>query len=100
MSADRARRLTNPKRDQRDRGRCLGGKEPFGFKVEKVTIGDKVQPVLKMVPVEQAIIAEIRSLRAGRRTYRGIQTDVEGSHGRRVALATIKRLCEVQEKLA
>ena len=56
---DRTReRITDVKRDQKQRGRYLGGRTPFGF-----SVGDDGE--LVPIPAQQAAIARMRSLRAG-----------------------------------
>ena len=83
-------RVTSTKRDQRDRGRYLGGKMPFGF---TEGLGGALEPV----PSEQAMIQRIRALRAHGAPLRAIQGQVEAEHGRRVALATLARVSRPEE---
>jgi len=67
---DRIReRITQVKRDQKARGRYLGGKVPFGWRV--VPIDDKSS---ELVPHEgeQAAIREMKALRAAGRPLRAI----------------------------
>jgi DNA invertase Pin-like site-specific DNA recombinase len=55
---DRTReRITDVKRDQKQRGRYLGGRTPFGF-----SVGDDGE--LVPIPAQQAAIARMRALRA------------------------------------
>jgi DNA invertase Pin-like site-specific DNA recombinase len=63
---DRIReRITEAKRDQRQRGRFLGGSVPFGWRRE----GDELVPV----PEQQAAIARMRKLRAKGLSLRAIR---------------------------
>jgi DNA invertase Pin-like site-specific DNA recombinase len=89
-------RIVGVKRDQRERGRYLGGRVPFGFeKVEAVEAG---KAVTMLVPVEadQKIIAEIRALRKAKgppfKSLRFIRDMIEERHGKKLALATIYRV--------
>jgi putative DNA-invertase from lambdoid prophage Rac len=71
---DRIReRIANVKADQKARGRYLGGKVPFGWRVGEG--GDLVQ-----VPEEQAAIATIKSARAAGQPLRAIAAQMKG-HG-------------------
>ncbi|MCO6415960.1 recombinase family protein [Siccirubricoccus sp. KC 17139] len=86
--AERARireRVTQTKRDQRQRGRYLGGKVPFGFRV-----GDDGELVEDAA--EQAIIAHARDLRAGGATLRAVRQAVEVQHGRKLSLDALHRV--------
>jgi DNA invertase Pin-like site-specific DNA recombinase len=86
--AERARireRVSQTKRDQRQRGRYLGGKVPFGFRVGEG--GGLVED-----EAEQVIIARVRDLRVGGATLRAIQTAVEARHGRRLSLDALHRV--------
>jgi putative DNA-invertase from lambdoid prophage Rac len=83
---DRIReRVTEVKRDQRQRNRYLGGFVPFGFRV-----GDHGG----LVPdaVEQALIAHARALRADGATLRAIQAVLEAQHGRKLSLDALHRV--------
>jgi putative DNA-invertase from lambdoid prophage Rac len=83
---DRIReRVTQVKRDQRQRNRYLGGKVPFGFR-----IGDDG----RLVPddAEQAVIAHARALRADGATLRAIQSALEVQHGRKLSLDALHRV--------
>jgi len=86
--AERARireRVSQTKRDQRQRGRYLGGKVPFGFHVGRS--GELVQNAQ-----EQSIILHARDLRAGGATLRAIQNAAEAQHGRRLSLDALHRV--------
>jgi DNA invertase Pin-like site-specific DNA recombinase len=75
---DRIReRVTQVKQDQKDRGRYLGGKVPFGFRVadDGGLLPDAVQ---------QALIAHARTLRSRGATLRSIQTALAAQHGRKL----------------
>jgi DNA invertase Pin-like site-specific DNA recombinase len=77
---DRIReRVAQVKQDQKERGRYLGGKVPFGFRV-----GDDG----RLVPdaAEQALIAHARILRKDGATLRTIQGRLEARHGRKLSL--------------
>ena len=83
---DRIReRVATVKRDQRDRGRYLGGKIPYGFTVDA---GGALQPV----EAEQAVVERVKALKASGAVLRAIQADIEREHGRRLGLATLSRL--------
>jgi putative DNA-invertase from lambdoid prophage Rac len=86
--AERARireRVTQTKRDQRGRGRYLGGKVPFGFKV-----GDDGELVEDAA--EQTVIMHARDLREGGATLRAIQTAIDVQHGRKLSLDALHRV--------
>jgi DNA invertase Pin-like site-specific DNA recombinase len=86
--AERARireRVSQTKRDQRQRGRYLGGKVPFGFRVGEA--GELVEEA-----EEQTIIVQAHALRAGGATLRAIQAAVEAQHGRRLSLDALHRV--------
>jgi putative DNA-invertase from lambdoid prophage Rac len=83
---DRIReRVAQVKQDQKDRGRYLGGKVPFGFRV-----GDDGS----LVPdaAEQALIGRARALRADGATLRVIQAGLEACHGRKLSLDSLHRI--------
>ena len=83
---DRIReRVAQVKQDQKDRGRYLGGKVPFGFRV-----GDDGE----LVPdaAEQALIAHARTLRVDGATLRAIQTVLKAQHGRKLSLDALHRV--------
>jgi putative DNA-invertase from lambdoid prophage Rac len=67
-----AERVATVKADQRQRGRYLGGKIPFGHRV-----GDHGE--LVDVPEEQAAIVRIRSLRASGASLRAIAADMKAT---------------------
>ena len=63
---DRIReRISEVKRDQRGRGRYLGGKVPFGWRVDD-------QGGLQAVPAEQAALRRMRALKASGKPLRAI----------------------------
>jgi DNA invertase Pin-like site-specific DNA recombinase len=83
---DRIReRITTVKRDQRDRGRYLGGKVPYGFRVGQ-------DGALEPVPEQQAAIRRARELRGTGAALRAIQTALEEEQGARVSLDALSRL--------
>ena len=87
---DRIReRVAQVKQDQKDRGRYLGGKVPFGFRV-----GDDGS----LVPdaAEQAVIAHAHALRADGATLRAIQAVLETQHGRKLSLDALHRVLAQQ----
>jgi DNA invertase Pin-like site-specific DNA recombinase len=91
---DRIReRVTQVKRDQRQRNRYLGGIVPFGFRV-----GDDGS----LVPdaAEQALIAHARALRADGATLRAIQAVLETQHVRRLSLDALHRVLSAPAQLA
>lgn len=82
---DRIReRVTNVKRDQKSRGRYLGGKVPFGY---VVTGGALVE-----VPDEQGVIATAQALRRENYSLRAIQSEIVSRHDRRLSLDALSRL--------
>lgn len=83
---DRIReRVAQVKQDQKDRGRYLGGKVPFGFRVGEDG---------SLVPdaAEQALVAHARVLRADGATLRAIQAVLEKQHGRKLSLDALHRV--------
>jgi putative DNA-invertase from lambdoid prophage Rac len=83
---DRIReRVTQVKRDQRQRNRYLGGKLPFGFRIghDGGLVPDEA---------EQALISAARALRAHGATIRAIQTMLETQHGRKLSLDALHRV--------
>lgn len=83
---DRIReRVTQVKRDQRQRNRYLGGIVPFGFEVGEQ--GDLVR-----VEAEQSIIEHARALRAAGGAFRAIQTAIKVQHGRELSLDALHRI--------
>jgi putative DNA-invertase from lambdoid prophage Rac len=83
---DRIRgRVTQVKRDQRQRNRYLGGKVPFGFRVDDDSA---------LVPdeAEQALISSARAMRAEGATIRAIQSALENQHGRKLSLDALHRV--------
>ena len=87
---DRIReRVAQVKQDQKDRGRYLGGKVPFGFRVG----GDGG---LEPDATEQALIAHARALRADGATLRAIQAALETQHGSKLSLDALHRVLAEQ----
>ncbi|GGH16116.1 hypothetical protein GCM10007036_16540 [Alsobacter metallidurans] len=83
---DRIReRVTTSKMDQRARGRYLGGKTPYGFRVTP-------EGALEPVPEEQAVIAEVLRLRTSGTPLRAISASIAKSHHAGLSLATLSRL--------
>lgn len=78
-------RIAQVKRDQRERGRYLGGKVPFGFRVgpDRFLVPD---------PGEQVVVCEIRRLAAERSTVRKVQDYVLRTHGRKLSLDALSRI--------
>lgn len=90
---DRIReRVTQVKRDQRQRNRYLGGIVPFGFRV-----GDDGG----LVPdaVEQSLITHARALRSDGATLRAIQAVMETQRGRKLSLDALHRVLADQRAL-
>jgi putative DNA-invertase from lambdoid prophage Rac len=88
---DRIReRIVTVKRDQKERGRYLGGKAPYGFRLVKV--GEGKETVLEPIPEQQAIIRRVQELRAAGATLRAIQATLADEHGERVSLDALSRL--------
>jgi putative DNA-invertase from lambdoid prophage Rac len=87
---DRIReRVTQVKRDQRQRNRYLGGIVPFGF-----TVGEDGS----LVPdeAEQALIAHARILRTDGATLRAIRAVLATQHGRKLSLDALHRMLSEQ----
>ncbi|MFZ6765238.1 recombinase family protein [Pseudoroseomonas sp. WGS1072] len=83
---DRIReRITQVKRDQRGRGRYLGGKVPFGFR-------PTAEGGLEAVPEEQAVIATACQLRSKGASLRAIRDAVAEQHGSRLSLDALARV--------
>jgi DNA invertase Pin-like site-specific DNA recombinase len=71
---DRTReRITEVKRDQRQRGRFLGGTAPFGWCKGK-------DGALVPVPRQQAAIARMQALRAEGKSFRAISEALRAEH--------------------
>lgn len=92
--AERARireRVATVKRDQKGRGRFLGGAAPFGYQVGQ---GGSLEPVA----AEQEALATMRQLRSEGRAFRAIAAAVAERHGLAVSHVTVRRvLAEAQE---
>jgi DNA invertase Pin-like site-specific DNA recombinase len=92
VERDRIReRVSQVKRDQRGRGRYLGGKVPFGFRVGQ-------EGALQPVPEQQAAIRRAGELRATGAPLRAIQAALEAEHGARLSLDALSRI--VREEAA
>jgi DNA invertase Pin-like site-specific DNA recombinase len=87
---DRIReRITQVKRDQRQRNRYLGGIVPFGFRLGED--GGLVPDA-----AEQALIAHARALREDGATLRAIQAVLASQHGRKLSLDALHRVLAEQ----
>jgi DNA invertase Pin-like site-specific DNA recombinase len=83
---DRIReRVTQVKRDQRQRNRYLGGIVPFGFRVGEDG---------RLVPdnAEQAMIISARALRADGATLRAIQSALVAQYAKKLSLDALQRI--------
>jgi putative DNA-invertase from lambdoid prophage Rac len=90
---DRIReRVTQAKQDQRQRGRYLGGKVPFGFRVGP-------DGGLEAIPEQQKVIRRTAELRAGGATLRTVRAALEAEHGVRLSLDAIQRIGREQDAL-
>lgn len=90
---DRIReRVQTVKADQKARGRYLGGKIPFGYRVEP----DERGGVLVPVEAEQEILRAIGGLRREGRPLRAIQAAL-AERGTRLSLAALHRIVHDQE---
>lgn len=78
-------RVTTVKADQRDRGRYLGGRVPFGYKV--ATDGG-----LEPIPNEQEIIHKIITVRRTSKSIRYIRDMLAQEYDRSLSLAVIHRI--------
>lgn len=82
---DRIReRVSQSKRDSRQRGRYLGGKIPFGYTV--------VDGALVEVPAEQAVIVSAKAMRDAGKALRTIQHDLIAEYGRKLSLDALSRI--------
>jgi putative DNA-invertase from lambdoid prophage Rac len=95
---DRTReRITEVKRDQRARGRYLGGVPPFGWRVGGKGDRKDEQGKLVAVPEQQAALARMRALRASGASLRSIAEQIAAdgikiSHvGVKLALAAVNQ---------
>ena len=94
---DRTReRITQVKADQRQRGRYLGGKVPFGYRVEfdPPVPGKKPGGTLVEVPEEQAAITTARCLRASGAVLRVIQDELVAQHGLVLSMGALFRIVD------
>jgi putative DNA-invertase from lambdoid prophage Rac len=83
---DRTReRVTDVKRDQRQRGRYLGGKVPYGYRVGP-------DGALEPVPEQQAAIRRAGELRAAGAPLRAIRAALGTEHGERLSLDALSRV--------
>ncbi len=83
---DRIReRVAQVKRDQRQRGRYLGGRIPYGFRVG-------AEGALEAIPEKQAVIRRAGELRAAGAPLRAIQAALQVEHGERVSLDALARV--------
>jgi putative DNA-invertase from lambdoid prophage Rac len=83
---DRIReRVSQTKRDQKQRGRYLGGKLPYGFRVGQ-------EGALEPVPEQQRVIARAGELRASGAPLRAIRATLEAEMGARVSLDALARV--------
>lgn len=87
-------RVRTVKKDQRDRGRFLGGKIPFGMMVVYGDIDADGRRSTDLVENagEQEIIALMKALRRDGKTLRDIQSTVKQRYDRVIALATISKV--------
>lgn len=82
---DRIReRVSQTKKDQKNRGRYLGGKTPFGYRV--------VDGALVEVPEERAMIAQAVEMRRLHMPLRAIRDELARLHGRRLSLDAVSRI--------
>lgn len=85
---DRIReRIAVVKDDQKGRGRYLGGKIPYGFRVND-TGG------LEEVPEQKAVMTDVRRLSGTGAPLRTIAAEIERQHGTRLALATLSKIAK------
>jgi DNA invertase Pin-like site-specific DNA recombinase len=83
---DRIReRVAQVKQDQRQRGRYLGGRPPYGFRVGQ-------DGGLEPVPAQQEVIRHARQLRAADTPLRAIQEVLKEKHGESISLDALARL--------
>jgi hypothetical protein len=84
---DRTReRIQEVKRDQRDRGRYLGGTTPFGYRLGEG--GELVED-----PDQQAAIKRMRKLRRSGKSLRAI-AELMGKQGVKISHVGVKKLAE------
>jgi putative DNA-invertase from lambdoid prophage Rac len=98
---DRLReRVATVKADQKSRGLYLGGRVPFGYRLpplsaeELAALAGRKRPscALELDPEQQAIIAEMRAMRAAGSTFQVIQSSVEDRYGIKPAISAIHGL--------
>ena len=83
---DRIReRIADVKRDQRARGRYLGGTVPFGYQIGEG--GELVE-----IPEQQEAIRTMNALRAGGMSLRAIVAAIESRHGIRISHAGVDKV--------
>jgi DNA invertase Pin-like site-specific DNA recombinase len=83
---DRIReRITQVKRDQRQRRRYLGGRVPYGFRVGP-------DGGLEPVPDQQVVIRRAAEMRASGAPLRAVRAALEAEHGARLSLDAIQRI--------
>ena len=91
-------RISTVKADQKGRGRYLGGKVQFGWRVEREA--DQAGGQLIPVPEEQQIIAQAAQLRDKGQPLRTIQAEISQAHGRTLSLATLSKIVRGNEARA
>jgi DNA invertase Pin-like site-specific DNA recombinase len=83
---DRIReRVTQVKQDQRQRGRYLGGRVPYGYRVGE-------EGGLEAVPGQQEVIRHAMALRASGQSLRAIQAALAQDRGERMSLDALSRV--------
>jgi DNA invertase Pin-like site-specific DNA recombinase len=85
---DRIReRVASVKADQRQRGRYLGGKVPFGYIVG-------AEGTLQEVPEQQAALTTARAMRSSRAKLRVIREALIEQHGVTLCIASVANITE------
>ena len=91
---DRTReRITDVKRDQKSRGRYLGGAVPFGWR-----LGEQKGELIE-VPEQQKAIARIRKLRAAGMSLRQIAA-VLADDGIELSHESVRKVLDMQQEAA
>jgi putative DNA-invertase from lambdoid prophage Rac len=86
---DRTREhIIDVKRDQRARGRYLGGKVPFGYRVE----AREDAKYLVEDPAQRAAIATIQELRAEGSSLRAIAAEIQRRHGVKLSYEGVREV--------
>jgi putative DNA-invertase from lambdoid prophage Rac len=91
-------RIRYVKAHQREAGRYLGGKVPFGYRVEKGGPGDGAgRSILVEDAGEQRIIQFAQRLRSQGHSLRDLRRTVDEKYGRRLSLDALSRIVQPEK---